>query len=390
MIAWALLVLGQTSPTVYVELPDALPAEVRDVLLIAVDTGHGAMELRMPSEPSQLCELRVRVELEREGRRANLVAHLNAEADGLDPTVLPLATGRFHRRGRVRFKTKTIELAATRLASEISAATSALRCEPEPPPARPEPTIDAELVTEARPAEPAPPRRSSIATLKARLGLGQRSFAYRDYLYGDIRSVQLELTPLASVSAELFPEGLLYIEGTFAAGLPTTEVAVPNESSASLGTQWLAASLRAGARIELLANFTAIAQGVARYESFDFSGDIPPELGEGLPSLQHVSAGAGIELRYEIERFRVRGAAHGLYCLSFGDFIDERFPQASGLGVAAEGSVLIPLSETLAVGPRAEWVRYGLSLNPEVGAENVAGGAVDQAWSAGVALEVEL
>ncbi|MEL6547851.1 MAG: hypothetical protein AAFQ82_24710 [Myxococcota bacterium] len=48
------------------------------------------------------------------------------------------------------------------------------------------------------------------------------------------------------------------------------------------------------------------------------------------------------------------------------------------------------MDSSTAVGVRTEMVRYGLSLAPEVGATTVAGGAVDQAWNAGLLLEIEL
>lgn len=389
MIVLALLAVGQTSPTVYAELPDLLPTRTRQALIAAIDTGEGALSLQPSTEPSGVCELRVRITAEREGRRLNLAAHLSAEADGLDPVALPLVTGRLTRRGRTRFNPERVERAATRLASEISTALRKLRCAPQAPTAPAEPTTKVEFVASEPVEVENPTRAPPTAKLAASLAVGQRSFAYRDFLYGNVRSVQLELTPLAALSVELLPDSALHAEARFTAALPTTEVAVPESGSVSLGTQWLAASLRVGARMGLSHELTVIVHGVGRYESFGFSGDIAPELEEGLPSLQHLSAGGGLELRYESDRVQAHGAAQGLYCFGFGDFIAERFPRATGLGFSAEASVLIPLADRMAVGPRAEIVRYGLSLNPEIAAANVAGGAVDQAWNAGIALEMK-
>ncbi|MEO0811280.1 MAG: hypothetical protein AAFY60_00360 [Myxococcota bacterium] len=391
-------VLG--APEVSLSIPDLLPDETRSALREAATVDGAKTHASDGLSVAGSCGLHVHIEVNQSKKRIELTAHIDSGTGEHSQTV-PLLSAKVPSGGTPRFKARRVDRAGLRLRDAIREALDTLQCANDEAPEQPSPAAAPPQALTPQPTRepvvertlnlgPRDKETEPVVRLAASLAIGERSFAYRDFLYGERRDVQLSLTPLAHLSAALAEPGPWVAGLDFTAALPTTEVSVQDTESLTLGTRWLTLAAKLGARLELSRSWSASAVAVGRYESFGFVGELEDTVANRLPSLTHLAIGGGAELAYRSELLRGRLAAQGLYSLAFGDFIETQFPNASGFGVSTQGSLLIAMDSSTAVGVRTEMVRYGLSLAPEVGATTVAGGAVDQAWNAGLLLEIEL
>ncbi|MEM6533805.1 MAG: hypothetical protein AAF654_14380 [Myxococcota bacterium] len=375
--ALTLLLLGAEA-NVAIEFPNLLSADDRRTFLNAVTLDGTQVSVEGPILP---CQIRVRIEAAAKRRRVSFRSTVSG-GNGRS-SAFELMRGRRTRRGRVIVTSDALETAAFRLRGAVESALDGLVCE-EPK------TIE----TIQQPAALAPPeslqtKEDSFFAISASLGVGQRSFAYRDFLYGPLRDFELGVTPIASVSLGLRP-GPVRLRARFAIATPGQDVTVPDAEGGDVGANWLSGSVDAGVAVLERNGFECTVLATGRYDSFEFSGALEPELDNELPTITQLALGGGVAVGWRSNWLLLNGEVHSLYLLSLGNFIESRFPAAAGTGLVARGQLLTPISESLRVGINGEWVRYGLELNPAVGAENVAGGVVDEAWSGGLAVEVQL
>jgi hypothetical protein len=101
--------------------------------------------------------------------------------------------------------------------------------------------------------------------------------------------------------------------------------------------------------------------------------------GELIPDINYRYARGGLELRRPLgPRLALTGRAGYRHLLGTGDLGgDAWFPRATGKGLDGSAGVHLRVASWLGMYARAEVRHYFFAMNPEVGDELVAGGAVD-------------
>lgn len=260
-----------------------------------------------------------------------------------------------------------------------------------PPPApRPErrsaaadrPRADSSVEAEAPPAERKEGRRSwTPLAISLGISLQRRDLTYNDDAFDTLRTYELGGAPAIAADARWYPAA--HFVGGFAAHLGVEGrlrylLAVASEDSAGnrFDTESFDAWGGIRGRIPLYDHEIGLGIGLGHHT---FGVQVPDD-GPALPDVAYTYLRAGADARFGLPAdFHVYIAGGWRQVFSAGDITSDRwFPDASLGGIDAQIALGWAFFGGVEVRLGAEYTRYFFSLNPEVGNEAVAGGALDQ------------
>ena len=216
-----------------------------------------------------------------------------------------------------------------------------------------------------------------------RLGLGfkmfTRVFGYRDDLFDRLSTYYLPRGPALAVDLELYPAA--FITNGIAANigvLAQFDYAVGIASRAEDGTRYgtTALNLRAALTGKIPISILTVQPffGFARQVySISSSTGVKPN----IPSVGYNGLRYGVNLRLKIfGPLAFQAGVAGIALLSTGE-IGAFFPRSKASAMDANASLSVGLLDRIEIRLGGEYQRYWFSMNPEVGDENIAGGALD-------------
>jgi hypothetical protein len=240
----------------------------------------------------------------------------------------------------------------------------------------------------AAPADGVPPTTSSRdrsrAHALASLGLdvlgGSRHFSYVDRLTGTLRPYDLSSAPALEVSGDVYPLARTHVPVLAGLGLQAQYshafgLSSQDSSGTSVSTTWQAFEVGLRDRIALGDSVLLGIGGGYGDTSFSFSGAVTPI--EQLPSVDYQYLRGGIDGRYALGAFSVRGAFGYRGVLSTGDF-GKLFPRETVGGIDAGLGLAWMMAPGMELSLDASYVRFYYSLLPQPGDSYVAGGALDE------------
>lgn len=245
--------------------------------------------------------------------------------------------------------------------------------------------------TESAPTDAAPADSQGAKGLEASFQAGafRRMLRYNDDLFQRLQSYTLKTGPWLEGDVALFPGALagdhgalswFGIEGSYgqAVGLDSERYADESFETSSRAYRFgLVARVPVGAHRVT----GSVAYGRRLFEVEDIVPDnalYPAEPGIPSADYQFVRIGAGFTFQATRELSLVTDLGYRAI-VGEGDIAsDSWFPNASAGGIDFGMQLRYALTESLDVRAGFELERYFFTLNPEVGDDNVAGGALDQ------------
>ncbi|MEM7675812.1 MAG: hypothetical protein AAF449_07400, partial [Myxococcota bacterium] len=224
-------------------------------------------------------------------------------------------------------------------------------------------------------------RNRSPLTVALGIGLQSRDYSYTDDVFQALRPYELSGAPAITADLRWYPAGHftdgLWSHIGFDARLRYL-VAVSSEDSE--GNQFDTGSFDAFGSIRGRLPFGTHEAGLALgFGQHTFDVDLPED-GPALPTVSYSYLRIGADSRFSLPaglQLYVGGGWRQV--LSSGDVgSDVWFPNASQGGVDAQLGLGWVFYDNLELRLGAEYTRYFFSLNPEVGDDPVAGGALDQ------------
>ena len=386
-----------------VKLLDALASERRPALItelqrVAIKNGTGVV-LLVGVRPGVKPERGARVALL--GQRSapfEMTAKLQPNGDGQDDALRLYAE---------------LDLPIQALEEiEGSAGASSLDAQARQPPAEPS-ASSARSLLEARsgepsdspasaPASPDPGRviEHALLVLEPHLGVGTRKLEYVDRVSPNQRSYALGGAPLVGVSAEVNPfatmsgAGLLAGLGVAAgydralllqSGMASAGTALRAPGVQDVDTSWSNFDIAVHSRVTL--GQRVVVGANAGYGRLDFSFGGPDALHAQLPGVAYRFIRVGLDARVPVWVLTLTAGLDYLAVSDAGD-LSARYPHASAGGVDARFGVALPLMNHVEARTGLRYQRFFHSFHPDVGAQNVAGGALDELarWDSSVAV----
>jgi hypothetical protein len=226
-------------------------------------------------------------------------------------------------------------------------------------------------------------------------GAFRRSFTYTDDVFGALSYYKLNGAPAIGAHAEVFPfapftesfAGNIGIVGRY-------ESAVGLKSVTSDGTQTfntVANELEGGlkVRVPYLVNSDASLAVTYDAQTFSFGGTATSVA--TVPNVAYKSIHALLETRLGFGSFAVFGGVGYFQVFGSGEISTERyFPRLKVGGVEGNLGFAYAFTEIFEARIQGQYRHYFYSMNPEVGDDNVAGGALDQYISGTVSIAMRL
>ncbi len=296
---------------------------------------------------------------------------------------------------RGRFSRRGVAEGAARLNAPLATVVAEVqsRREPEEPAVEQEELPATEVVRAAPPSSPAT-NAPAVLSLRTSALFAGRKIIYNDFLYGPIRDFSQSGAALLALEAHFRASraeagSSRGLNATFGFATSIAGSSTVAEQDASLNTQWQQLKGDIAYLFRLMRGLELGPQAGFGYLGYSFRGGEDSPVQES-PGVRYMTASAGVRLAHDNRFVRIRLDAGVLYPLSVGGTLGDAFPNASGLGVRSELLVLAPISNSILIGVDGRFERFGLDLAPELGADFVAGGAVDQFWSLGGTLAFEI
>ncbi len=228
----------------------------------------------------------------------------------------------------------------------------------------------------------APASTGPMLSLQAALGVGMRHFSYVDRLSPSLRPYDLDATPMASVTAAVFPLELtrvpvlrdLGVTGEYAQAFA---VSSQDSSGTHVGTTWQSFDVGAVERIALMRAVTANVSLGYGGNDFQFDQSLAAA-GAALPGVAYrfVRMGAGVRVELPLA-FSVFAGGSYLDILDTGA-TGQLFPRETVGGVEGHLGVAYAVTRHWQASLGAAYTRFFYSFNPVPGDASVAGGALDE------------
>jgi hypothetical protein len=210
---------------------------------------------------------------------------------------------------------------------------------------------------------------------------GIRHFDYNEGLVGNLRTYDLNGAPLVAAEGAIYP-----FVSAFSPSVPDIGIVLgyarafalqssQTDTGGTLTTQWSRYHVGAHARIRTGGEGTPIIGVTGAYGDEAFSVDGPSAT--GLPGVDYHYVQTSADLRVPMGHFALVADGGYLFVLSAGD-VAARFPQSSVGGVEAKLGGALELTPGLEARLTASYRRFFYTMNPKVGDNYVAGGALDQ------------
>ena len=220
------------------------------------------------------------------------------------------------------------------------------------------------------------------------LSLGSRSFDYVERVTPDQREYVIGAVPLAGISAEVYPfSGTasvargLGLTGHWDSAIGLASRLQPSSTSAlatpdgKLGTSW--SNLDVGARWRLALGERWRFAGRAGYGFVDYAVAAGAAPLRGLPNVKYEFIRAGADLRVGVWFLAFIASADYLVVTTTGA-LGERYPRASVGGLDLMAGIAVPFARHFEARSGLRYERFFHRMNPAVGDQNVAGGALDE------------
>ncbi|MEO1335055.1 MAG: hypothetical protein AAFV29_05410 [Myxococcota bacterium] len=224
-------------------------------------------------------------------------------------------------------------------------------------------------------------RNRSPLTVALGIGLQSRDYSYNDDVFQALRPYELSGAPAITADVRWYPaghftDGILQHIGIDA----RLRYLVGVSSEDSEGNQFDTGSFDVFGSLRGRLPFGAHEAGLALgFGTHSFDVDLPED-GPALPAVNYSYLRIGADSRFSLPAsLELYFGAGFRQVLSSGDVsTDVWFPNASQAGVDAQLALGWSFYDNLELRLGAEYTRYFFSLNPEVGDNPVAGGALDQ------------
>jgi hypothetical protein len=229
---------------------------------------------------------------------------------------------------------------------------------------------------------------TALAVVGLDLEIAGRRLSYSDLLSENLRRYEVLGVPMPSLRAEVYPLARgatpvlrdLGVELSCARALGLDSEG-PDGSSVATSWNQLHAGLRGRFRPMGDAGPLLGASAGLRYTDFTFEAN--SELSSEVASVAYVAFRLGVDGRIAAGPVSVEGGAGYQAPLSMGQ-LASRFRASSAGGVDLRAAVAVPLPERFEARVGASYTRFFYDFNSEPGDVYIAGGALDQFFSAHV------
>jgi hypothetical protein len=229
---------------------------------------------------------------------------------------------------------------------------------------------------------PLPPRDTALLAVQAAVGTGTRRFSYVQAVTPTLRPYDLAATPIARVSAEVYPlvwTGTPFVRDFGLTGSYARALALASEDStgARVGTTWQSFDVGATERFVLTPALLASVSGSYGGDDFKFDQNLAGGAA-ALPTVAYRFVRFGGDLRGTfLSSFSVFGGASYLDILSTG-YSGDLFPKETVGGVEGHVGAAYGFAKHYEVSLGASYSRFFYSFHSVPTDANVAGGALDE------------